>query len=211
MSDPQPVAFSEADEQLFQKVRNELLGKAEDKQVATSAPPQQDLAVPAREQAQPQRLWRLLVVLAVLGAIARVLGWLDPESFGALKPVGLAVLAVIGVGLLLSRLGLKTATRRAQLAPTAPPPAPSSWRRLLLSFVLFVLLGVLVFTPVELAWLIGVLLLHESGHFFGMRYFGYRDLQMFIIPLLGAAVRGEKRGYWLGKKRSFCSWGPCRA
>lgn len=52
----------------------------------------------------------------------------------------------------------------------------------------------LLFTPVELAWLIGVLLLHESGHFLGMRYFGYRDLQMFFIPLFGAAVRGEKRG-----------------
>jgi hypothetical protein len=194
MSDPQPVAFSEADDQLFQKVRNELLGKAEDKEVATPAAPLEDLAAPARASAQPQRLWRLVVVLAVLGTIASILGWLDPESFGALKSVGVIVLAVIGVGLLVSRLQQQAAASRAQLPPAALPPAPSPWRRLLLSFVWFVLLGVLVLTPVELAWLIGVLLLHESGHFFGMRYFGYRDLQMFFIPLFGAAVRGEKRG-----------------
>jgi hypothetical protein len=194
MSDPQPIAFSEADERLFHKVRNELLGKAEDTKVTTPAAPPEDLGAPARAQAQPQRLWRLVVVLAVLGAIASVLGWLDPESFGALKSVGVVVLAVIGVGVLLSRLQQKAATRRTPLAPAALPLVPPAWRRLLLSFVWFILLGVLVLTPVELAWLIGVLLLHESGHFFGMRYFGYRDLQMFFIPLFGAAVRGEKRG-----------------
>src|SRR5207248_5803026 len=68
MSSPQPMAFSEADEQLFQKVRNELLAKVETKSVA------------------------------------------------------------------------------------------ASWRRFLLSFIWFILLGVLLFTPVELIWLIGVLL-----------------------------------------------------
>jgi Zn-dependent protease len=40
--------------------------------------------------------------------------------------------------------------------------------------------------------LIGVLLLHEFGHYAAMRLFGYRDVRMFFIPFLGAAVSGEK-------------------
>jgi Zn-dependent protease len=40
--------------------------------------------------------------------------------------------------------------------------------------------------------LIGVLLLHEAGHYLGMRLFGYRDLRMFFIPFFGAAVSGRK-------------------
>jgi len=52
------------------------------------------------------------------------------------------------------------------------------------------------FNP-ELEWwfiplLIGVLLLHEAGHYLGMRLFGYRDLRMFFIPFFGAAVSGKK-------------------
>src|SRR2546423_417803 len=107
MSSSQPVAFSEADEQLFQQVRGELLGKSE---------------------------------------------------------------------------------KTSSAAPASP------WRSFLVSFTVFILLGILLFTPVELAWLVGVLLFHETGHFLGMRYFGYRDVQMFFIPLFGAAVRGEKKG-----------------
>ncbi len=192
MSDSQPLAFSEADEQLFQTVRNELLGKAVADRAANDAALPPGCRDPAEPLARPRRLWWLVTALAVLGAVAGLLVWLVPDTFGALRPVGLVVLGVIGVGLLAGRLRQRAATRTAKASPAAPPPAP--WRRFLLSFVWFVLLGILVFTPVELAWLIGVLVLHESGHFLGMRYFGYRDLQMFFIPLFGAAVRGEKLG-----------------
>lgn len=40
--------------------------------------------------------------------------------------------------------------------------------------------------------LLGVLLLHESGHYLGMRLFGYRDVRMFFIPFFGAAVSGKR-------------------
>ncbi|PYR87384.1 MAG: hypothetical protein DMF84_31865 [Acidobacteria bacterium] len=43
-----------------------------------------------------------------------------------------------------------------------------------------------------------MLLLHESGHYVVMRKFGYRDLQMFFIPFVGAAVSG-----WAGKARGY--------
>ena len=60
------------------------------------------------------------------------------------------------------------------------------------SLALFVLLGMrnspLTFT----AALVGVLLFHELGHYVGMRIFGYRNVRMFFIPFLGAAVSGQK-------------------
>jgi hypothetical protein len=40
--------------------------------------------------------------------------------------------------------------------------------------------------------IVGVLLLHELGHFVGMRLFGYSNLRMFFIPFFGAAVSGRK-------------------
>lgn len=43
-----------------------------------------------------------------------------------------------------------------------------------------------------LATLLGVILLHEMGHYFGMVLFGYRDVRIFFIPLFGAAAAGHK-------------------
>ena len=43
-----------------------------------------------------------------------------------------------------------------------------------------------------LATLVGVIFLHELGHYLGMVAFGYRDVRMFFIPLFGAAVTGRK-------------------
>jgi hypothetical protein len=45
---------------------------------------------------------------------------------------------------------------------------------------------------------IAVLLVHESGHYVVMRAFGYRDLRMFFIPFVGAAVSG-----WSGKAHGY--------
>ncbi|MFL5752575.1 MAG: site-2 protease family protein [Bacteroidia bacterium] len=40
--------------------------------------------------------------------------------------------------------------------------------------------------------LVLVLTIHELGHFMAMKYFGYHDVQMMFMPLLGAYVSGEK-------------------
>src|SRR4051812_15229775 len=37
-----------------------------------------------------------------------------------------------------------------------------------------------------LALLVPILLFHELGHYLAMRIFGYRNVRMFFIPLLGA-------------------------
>ncbi|NTV04424.1 LptF/LptG family permease, partial [bacterium] len=41
------------------------------------------------------------------------------------------------------------------------------------------------------AVLVGVLLVHELGHFAAMKLFKYSDVQIFFIPMLGAAVTGS--------------------
>ena len=63
---------------------------------------------------------------------------------------------------------------------------------LILSLVLFALSFYSSTDAAKLAILIPVLLLHELGHFAGMRLFGYRNVQMFFVPFLGAAVSGRK-------------------
>jgi hypothetical protein len=40
--------------------------------------------------------------------------------------------------------------------------------------------------------LVAVLVVHELGHYLGMRVFGYRDVRMFFVPFLGAAVSGRR-------------------
>ncbi len=66
-------------------------------------------------------------------------------------------------------------------------------RTFIISGVSFVLLFGLLGIPWDiLPILIGVLLIHELGHYFAMRYFGYTDTSIFFIPLFGAAAKGEK-------------------
>lgn len=40
--------------------------------------------------------------------------------------------------------------------------------------------------------LFGVILIHELGHFFAMKFFNYKDLGIFFIPLVGAIATGTK-------------------
>jgi Zn-dependent protease len=56
--------------------------------------------------------------------------------------------------------------------------------------------------------LLGVLFLHESGHYLGMRLFGYRDVRMFFIPLFGAAVSGKRGAVAAWKEGVVLLLGP---
>jgi len=62
---------------------------------------------------------------------------------------------------------------------------------LVLSVILFVVLGAKWWNWQFTLWLIPILFLHEGGHWAAMRIFGYRNLRMFFIPLFGAAVTGR--------------------
>lgn len=61
---------------------------------------------------------------------------------------------------------------------------------LLLTLFLFVSFGFFDKSITNILIILLVLFIHEAGHFIGMKLFGYRDVQMFFIPMLGAAVSG---------------------
>jgi Zn-dependent protease len=59
-----------------------------------------------------------------------------------------------------------------------------------------------------LAILMPVLFFHEMGHWLAMKAFGYRNLQMFFIPFLGAAVSGRHYNVPGWKKAVVSLMGP---
>ncbi|TWT73167.1 Peptidase family M50 [Allorhodopirellula solitaria] len=62
---------------------------------------------------------------------------------------------------------------------------------LLISLALFVGAGVLWWNVRMVLIVVTVLLFHEAGHYVAMRAFGYRNVKMFFVPFLGAAVSGR--------------------
>lgn len=68
------------------------------------------------------------------------------------------------------------------------------WMRSVLSLALYLVLGYYVFPSYKILLLITIIVvLHEMGHFAAMKFFRYKDLGIFFIPLLGAYVSGTKR------------------
>jgi Zn-dependent protease len=85
---------------------------------------------------------------------------------------------------------------------------------LLGSLGLFILVAIALpntfgtFKTRDLVTLLGVLFLHEAGHFLAMKAFGYRDTKMFFLPLFGAAVTGRKADASLSEKVWVLLAGP---
>jgi stage IV sporulation protein FB len=68
------------------------------------------------------------------------------------------------------------------------------WLRSIMSLALYLILGYYFFPSYKILLLItAIVMFHELGHFFAMKYFHYSDLGIFFIPLLGAYVSGTKR------------------
>lgn len=68
------------------------------------------------------------------------------------------------------------------------------WLKSIVSLALYLILGYYVFPSYKNLLLITVIVvLHELGHFAAMKFFRYKDLGIFFIPLLGAYVSGTKR------------------
>ena len=80
---------------------------------------------------------------------------------------------------------------------------------LLVSLIAFVAIGLAQWSSWEaLAIIVGVLFVHELGHFLAMRVFKYRNLQMFFIPFFGAAVTGRNYNVAGWKKVVVSLMGP---
>jgi Zn-dependent protease len=88
---------------------------------------------------------------------------------------------------------------------------PSWWGALaVLAISLLLFMGA---ARAERAWdgifiLIPVIAFHELGHYVAMRCFGYRNLRMFFIPFLGAAVSGQHYNVAGWKKAVVALAGP---
>lgn len=64
--------------------------------------------------------------------------------------------------------------------------------------ILIVSIGLFIGAGANMDWswefllmIVGLLLFHEAGHFIAMKVFRYRNVKMFFIPFLGAAVSGQ--------------------
>lgn len=85
--------------------------------------------------------------------------------------------------------------------PSAILPKPvlvedrQNWvRKSLISLGIYAFLFLIIFdfNVVYIAAILVVLLIHEFGHFFAMKFFNYSNVKLFVLPLLGAYVTGKK-------------------
>lgn len=68
------------------------------------------------------------------------------------------------------------------------------WLQSAISLAAYLLLGYYIFNSYKMLLVItAIVVLHEMGHFVAMKFYRYRDLGIFFIPLLGAYVSGTKR------------------
>lgn len=81
--------------------------------------------------------------------------------------------------------------------PPKYQPAPESsnvWMKSFVSLALYLILGYYIFPSyIMLLIITAIVIFHELGHFFAMKYYKYSELGIFFIPLLGAYVSGTKR------------------
>jgi len=91
---------------------------------------------------------------------------------------------------------------------TAKPRSMAGVVVLVVSLTLFAAMGALRWSWETCAILGSALFVHELGHYVAMRCFKYRELRMFFIPLLGAAVTGKNHNVAGWKKAIVSLMGP---
>ncbi len=87
-----------------------------------------------------------------------------------------------------ARLALLSAVVEQTRALRAP--AQVQWGFFGASVAAFVLLGALLWNLQLALILLGVIAFHEAGHYLAMRVFGYRNVQMLMLPLVGGVTLG---------------------
>ncbi len=97
---------------------------------------------------------------------------------------------------------------RLERVPLEKPTWRNSLLLLVISLSLFLAAGI-PDAPARILWLLVVILLfHELGHYLTMKWFGYRNLRMFFIPMIGAAVVGKHYNVSGWKKAMVALMGP---
>jgi Zn-dependent protease len=83
------------------------------------------------------------------------------------------------------------------------------WLRTLFSLALYVSVYYLLFRDLRsIALLVLVIVLHELGHYVAMRAFGYHNLEMLFVPMVGAFVSGQHTSVEPGKRLIVLFAGP---
>ena len=103
---------------------------------------------------------------------------------------------------------IETFEREQQAARSTQRSARSKWLLFLATAVAAALSFGLSFDWAVLPGLLAVLLFHELGHLAAMRLSGYRDLQVFFLPFMGAAVSGHPEQPSAGKELFVLLAGP---
>lgn len=106
-----------------------------------------------------------------------------------------------------------TAHNLYEIENVYPPKHPDTgeaasplWYKGIYSIVLYLGLGYMLLRRWDLLLLIfGIVLLHELGHFFAMRYYHYTDIGILFLPFIGAWVQGNKNEI-VNDKASSSSW-----
>ena len=91
---------------------------------------------------------------------------------------------------------------------TAKKSWTSNLTMLVVSMVIFYSIGLFENGVTDVLIIILVILIHEAGHFVGMRLFGYKNIQMFFIPMFGAAISGRSKNVAAYKKAFVALLGP---
>ncbi len=81
--------------------------------------------------------------------------------------------------------------------------------RTLLSLMLYIGIYYILFKDLKnILLLVMVIIIHETGHFAAMKIYGYGNVKMLFIPLLGAFVSGQPKHIHPVKKMVILMSGP---
>lgn len=81
----------------------------------------------------------------------------------------------------------------SSLQESIQPTKADQWKLFLLTLVVSIVIGRLVFDWVTLFILTAVIIFHELGHFFAMRLFGYGKTRIYMLPLVGGVAIGHEK------------------
>lgn len=84
----------------------------------------------------------------------------------------------------------------------------SSLQTLLATGVLFLALGGLSWGWESVVYIALAVVLHELGHVFAMRHFGYKNVRMLFLPMFGGLATGEPRELDATKNAAVAIAGP---
>jgi hypothetical protein len=201
--------LGEDDEQLFSSARAAILASPEAENGHASAPTSDDAAAAtgAHWNFRDNRARTLAHVLLFLAAAITLLARWKPKTFDALAGFGAVILVCVGIAYL-SRQGKALAAAKKRSDQLIDPGrVVGGHRSFLTSAIVAILIGLIIFPPVEVLWFFATILFHETGHFVAMRVFGYRGLRM-AFTYTGAVTHGDKENVPAWQQATVLLMGP---